>query len=263
MSRSQGFTLIELLVVIAIIAILAAVLFPVFATAREKARQSACSSNEKQIGLAMVQYVQDYDETTPYAPASWSVGGKWLGVGYYLAPYIKNGDVWYCPSDVVHTGTDDPNFWNVSYGYNMLWLEMSLPGVSSSGQVIKPMPISKLQTPAMDVMFVENWATSDSCVLQKMSSGGTKGPDHLAGSPYALNSYGTQNVETAKGHSYGANWIYADSHVKWIPSGLIKVNVDQEYGNELGTTATSCGTANTTDAPAVRNNGACATLFHE
>jgi len=68
-SRS-GFTLIELLVVIAIIAILAAILFPVFAQAREKARQASCESNEKQIGLAITQYVQDYDET--YMPATLS-----------------------------------------------------------------------------------------------------------------------------------------------------------------------------------------------
>ena len=62
----KGFTLIELLVVIAIIAILAAILFPVFSTAREKARQSACLSNLKQIGLAMMQYTQDYDEQLPF-----------------------------------------------------------------------------------------------------------------------------------------------------------------------------------------------------
>ena len=69
MKRNKGFTLIELLVVIAIIAILAAILFPVFAKAREKARQASCASNEKQLGLAIIQYVQDYDETFPAASA--------------------------------------------------------------------------------------------------------------------------------------------------------------------------------------------------
>ena len=109
----QGFTLIELLVVIAIIAILAAILFPVFAQAREKARSAACLSNEKQIGTAVQLYVQDYDEHLPNA-CSW--GKAWLhgdaakecppevsaGVPAYvqelLAPYVKNEAVWYCPS---------------------------------------------------------------------------------------------------------------------------------------------------------------------
>ncbi|MBC8141688.1 MAG: prepilin-type N-terminal cleavage/methylation domain-containing protein, partial [Armatimonadetes bacterium] len=92
-SLRSGFTLIELLVVIAIIAILAAILFPVFAQAREKARQTSCLSNEKQIALGVMQYVQDYDESFPHlerrdpARASWSLFAWDLAV----APYIKNG----------------------------------------------------------------------------------------------------------------------------------------------------------------------------
>jgi len=108
----KGFTLIELLVVIAIIAILAAILFPVFAQAREKARQISCLSNLKQIGLAVAMYTQDFDEYLPYA---WSLQGGWYNT---LNPYIKNGQsanynqatgavwnattttaVWHCPDD--------------------------------------------------------------------------------------------------------------------------------------------------------------------
>jgi len=90
--RKHGFTLIELLVVIAIIAILAAILFPVFAKAREKARQSSCLSNTKQIMLGILQYSQDYDETL--------FGGRALGGGLMggLQPYVKNTQIFQCPS---------------------------------------------------------------------------------------------------------------------------------------------------------------------
>ncbi len=101
----SGFTLIELLVVIAIIAILAAILFPVFAQAREKARQISCLSNLKQIGLAFLMYTQDYDETFPSttqanggcAPLSdwWGAGGGWTT---WVNPYIKAGGLYHCPS---------------------------------------------------------------------------------------------------------------------------------------------------------------------
>lgn len=123
-SSRRGFTLIELLVVIAIIAILAAILFPVFASAREKAKQIACTSNVKQIGLAWLQYVQDYDER--YPPRNSGVSQtQWVsqsgpapgpfpckpcrpknaatGVPYnpavYAMPYVKNQNLFHCPSD--------------------------------------------------------------------------------------------------------------------------------------------------------------------
>jgi prepilin-type N-terminal cleavage/methylation domain-containing protein/prepilin-type processing-associated H-X9-DG protein len=115
----RGFTLIELLVVIAIIAILAAILFPVFAKAREKARQSSCLSNNKQLGLAVMQYAQDFDERLPrtyFSPPSPPGNQHWAMV---VAPYIKNVQVFDCPSY---------NFkWNglwseqMSYGFNIFF----------------------------------------------------------------------------------------------------------------------------------------------
>jgi prepilin-type N-terminal cleavage/methylation domain-containing protein/prepilin-type processing-associated H-X9-DG protein len=100
--RSGAFTLIELLVVIAIIAILAAILFPVFAQAREKARQAACLSNTKQLGTALALYVQDFDEVLPMG--GWGVtnvgGSRWYRDLY---PYVKNVDVYVCPNI-----SDDP-----------------------------------------------------------------------------------------------------------------------------------------------------------
>src|SRR4051794_34796454 len=105
-TRKPAFTLIELLVVIAIIAILAAILFPVFAQAREKARQAGCLSNLKQVGMATQMYMQDYDETVPWS----CLGRLWQKRGYknirpddvyapeMMGPYVKNAMVWYCPS---------------------------------------------------------------------------------------------------------------------------------------------------------------------
>src|SRR5688572_16786896 len=101
---SKGFTLIELLVVIAIIAILAAILFPVFAQAREKARVASCMSNCKQIGLAVQMYTNDYDENLPYSGVYgtnhpvYKQGYGWGMWVVLLNPYIKNLQVWQCPS---------------------------------------------------------------------------------------------------------------------------------------------------------------------
>ncbi len=105
--RTTGFTLIELLVVIAIIAILAAILFPVFAQAREKARATSCLSNSKQIGLAINMYVQDYDETYPQAyyyknntsTTNGSSSGGYVNWTATTAPYIKSANIFVCPSD--------------------------------------------------------------------------------------------------------------------------------------------------------------------
>lgn len=96
-TNRRGFTLIELLVVIAIIAILAAILFPVFAQAREKARQSVCTSNLDQIGLGLTMYVQDYDETYP---TSWAKGVPG-DANFYIQPYLKNAGILQCPSKAI------------------------------------------------------------------------------------------------------------------------------------------------------------------
>src|SRR5688500_4758499 len=115
MRRRRGFTLIELLVVIAIIAMLAAILFPVFAQPRDKARQTACTSNAKHVGLSTLMYAQDYDETS--APGHW---------GIYLTPvqpYAKNRDIWQCPS---HSGvyTVRPCFWMGQAGGSCTGIEL-------------------------------------------------------------------------------------------------------------------------------------------
>src|SRR5580658_8422908 len=97
-SPHRGFTLIELLVVIAIIAILAAILFPVFSRARENARRASCQSNLHQLGLGEIQYTQDYDEhMVPAVTDDTGVGDTCWGLLIY--PYIKNNQILQCPSD--------------------------------------------------------------------------------------------------------------------------------------------------------------------
>jgi prepilin-type N-terminal cleavage/methylation domain-containing protein/prepilin-type processing-associated H-X9-DG protein len=123
--RHNAFTLIELLVVIAIIAILAAILFPVFAQAREKARQTTCLSNQKQIGIGIIQYVQDYDERFPYkwnkpTATTWNTSLSWRD---FISPYIKNGisggnfsGVYNCPSAPgTARNTYDTHEWIINY----------------------------------------------------------------------------------------------------------------------------------------------------
>ena len=133
----HSFTLIELLVVIAIISLLAAILFPVFAQAREKARQTACMSNEKQLALGVLMYAQDNDERLP--PTQAADNTLWPDI---LNPYVRNTQVRLCPSDAGETLS--------SYGLNELnFSDLTDPGASPS------QTLAAFQTPADTVMLSE------------------------------------------------------------------------------------------------------------
>jgi prepilin-type N-terminal cleavage/methylation domain-containing protein/prepilin-type processing-associated H-X9-DG protein len=139
-SLFKGFTLIELLVVVAIIAILAAILFPVFARARENARRASCQSNLKQIGLGIMQYTQDYDEKYPMSQTTtdvfWSEGP--------LNPYVKmdaNSGIYVCPSSSPH-----PNTRGSSYAPNLSVMRNG----GASG-----MSMSQIEAPAQRVLMIE------------------------------------------------------------------------------------------------------------
>jgi len=150
---NSAFTLIELLVVIAIIAILAAILFPVFAQARDKARQTACLSNTKQMGLAMYQYIQDYDETYPNGTYKFSAIGGWAAQIY---PYVKNVQVYRCLSDYRDVANPVATDKGSSYGMNS---NFATPGVGNNGST-PPVPNSAIAmaetiAPASTVLLYE------------------------------------------------------------------------------------------------------------
>lgn len=139
-SGKHGFTLIELLVVIAIIAILAAILFPVFARARENARRTSCMSNVKQMALATMQYTQDYDEKLPGSRRG--ADASWLTV---IQPYAKSTQLYDCPS----AGGTFLNDFYPSYGYNEEYL-----GRSNSD----PVSLAAVGSPAETIMIADDWA---------------------------------------------------------------------------------------------------------
>ncbi len=156
MSNRRGFTLIELLVVIAIIAILAAILFPVFARAREKARQASCQSNLKQLVLALNMYTSDTEETFPpnYHVTGSPVtleGGRVVNAGGALFwmqeiyPYVKNGGIFNCPT---HPGLWNGYYWDIEphYGYNR-WLGRYHPKSTLSGSG-EPTRVAYVKAPA-------------------------------------------------------------------------------------------------------------------
>ena len=144
--HTRGFTLIELLVVIAIIAILAAILFPVFAKVREKARQTSCLSNEKQIGLAFMQYTEDNDELFP---STYYYGEGWAEILY---PYVKSAAVFKCPDDNGRTQsyawTPDP----VSYAANA---DIMIKSLLPSTTISVPYSLAGLVAPSSTVLVYE------------------------------------------------------------------------------------------------------------
>jgi prepilin-type N-terminal cleavage/methylation domain-containing protein/prepilin-type processing-associated H-X9-DG protein len=210
MRRSKGFTLIELLVVIAIIAILAAILFPVFAQAREKARASACLSNTKQIALAVNMYTTDYDERTPGGcfanfGCSFDENFKTPGANFTalwpLRPYMKSDNVLICPSVTGWNRTDARPI-KGSYGSNRT-------------AVADGNPLASFDQPSIVVGYVDNFLPWLDDVV------GNYVHCRLGHNPFCWDYQGNDCKPSTCGtarsdwHNEGVNCVYIDGHAKW------------------------------------------------
>ncbi len=207
-SKSGGkgaFTLIELLVVIAIIAILAAILFPVFARAREKARQTGCLNNVKQIATAAMMYVQDYDESF----ALWyhySSPGVRVYFSKAYAPYVKNEQIWACPSRNATYST--PAYvmeGNPHYGYACYLCTATRADPAAGCPNYTKHRLPEIAKPAETVLMAEacayNWSPAPNAGWSDI------------GNSRVMN--GTGGYYNAFPHNGGRNIILADGHVKW------------------------------------------------
>ena len=266
-SRS-GFTLIELLVVIAIIAILAAILFPVFAQAREKARQTACLSNTKQLGLAFMQYAQDYDERLPNAyplgaattavagtgqgttcpgSATGKVGnlGGWMYIcdapsltNYdpaqgSISPYTKNSQMFVCPSD----SSSQKN----SYALNSLVASAN----KEANGLWDGLALAAFRGSANTILFGEEQdedglkGTNDAYIVVG-TQGAYPGSDTdatsgITGNDTGVDGSGNPGVKSPIRHSGGACYALADGHSKWYkPTQIKPVYTSSAPGATLG-----------------------------
>jgi prepilin-type N-terminal cleavage/methylation domain-containing protein/prepilin-type processing-associated H-X9-DG protein len=201
----RGFTLIELLVVIAIIAILAAILFPVFAKAREKARQTSCTSNEKQIGLGILQYIQDNDETYPYRKVtSDGTDNDALATSWkvLIQPYIKSTGVFKCPSNPNKENLDNAAAARGPVSY-------SGSTVSGTYGLFGTLPANGDAAKLSDIGFPAN-----TIAVCEVTNGSTD---------FKINN-GFFNGAIFAGHTGQSNYLFADGHVKSLkPMATIPV----------------------------------------
>lgn len=272
----NGFTLIELLVVIAIIAILAAILFPVFAQARESARQTSCLSNTKQVGLGILQYVQDYDEHFPLwaydtpPPANGTPDQPWgvwknvrTGWEKQVQPYVKNIQIFHCPSTgdgQNRSAGDNSDSPTGATNYALNGHLSKRDGNAGNG-------LATVRFPAVTILLAENHrvgasgeTTSELGWMEWGYNGGHASElngDNNADTGWDSNTYGTEVdklCHTGNGtswgataalrkHKGGANYNFVDGHSKWYNGNATCVvwdRTDTGSGprNESGATMT-------------------------
>ncbi len=244
-NRRKGFTLIELLVVIAIIAILAAILFPVFARARENARRASCQSNLKQLGLGIMMYTQDYDEKYPptYTDTPRAI---WYTTTW---PYVKSSQVFQCPSDSSVTGASfsylammSPTNFVVSYGYNYLL------GGDPTSSANPPRSQASDASPSTLVMLSDAGSTADgpNGTVTESSPAKVGGMQFLtdpAANTLPGNPLSKDYVGPRIRHLETVNVAFADGHVKALKADSFYYKNSWQLSpicGGLGTPTTAC-----------------------
>lgn len=264
-----GFTLIELLVVIAVISIIAAILFPVFAKVREKARQTSCASNVKQLSLAILQYTQDYDETVPpveYTQSPWpdNEPADYYTWAILVQPYVKSWSVFRCPDTEVNpkgiwdppkTSDDHELQYTISYGYNYNYLNPWQPCDTApalqdyNNQYVNPgLPVglARIQDPADTVLITDTKILGNSTDVAGQSSAVDAPtvmqpplPCAVTTQGWGIGSYGDSGQfgapVTSTGtfsirHNGGGTVSFCDGHVKWMTPGALAAGTNWHPG---------------------------------
>ncbi len=262
-NRLNGFTLIELLVVIAIISILAAILFPVFMQSRERARQTVCISNERQLGLAIMQYIADNNEQFPQGLQMAEGTRVWAGEGWggQCRPYINSTALFRCPSDS-NDSNSTPNY-TISYGYNYNLFPLSPSQEEEEEDYPPPLAASlaDLNSPARSVFLfaVSGVQANVSDPREGSETGGVPGRNYSASgngldnrlyaqrdwstrteNQYATGYLGsrippdvtkTQFVNSSGRHTNGSNFLLCDGHARWLSGSNVSSGVNASLPN--------------------------------